>query len=71
MVGMPDERWGEVPRAFVTLVEGAAEISEADLVGWVRARLAPFKAPKSVIVLEHLPTVGTGKVDKQALRAWP
>jgi fatty-acyl-CoA synthase len=67
VVGVPEERWGEVPRAFVSLVPGAVA-DEAELVGWVRERLAAFKAPRSVVVLDELPRVGTGKVDKQSLR---
>ncbi len=67
VVGVPDDRWGEVPRAFVSLVEGAT-VGEADLIAWVRDRLAAFKAPRSVVILDALPRVGTGKVDKQRLR---
>ena len=37
---------------------------------WVRERLAPFKAPKSVVFLDELPKGGTGKLQKQALREW-
>ncbi len=69
VVGVPDDRWGEVPRAFVSLVPGAGA-EEAELIAWVRERLAAFKAPRSVVVLPELPRVGTGKVDKQALRGW-
>jgi fatty-acyl-CoA synthase len=70
VVGMPDERWGEVPRAFVELHPGA-QAGEAELIDWVRGRLAHFKAPKQVVVVDALPTGGTGKVDKPALRALP
>jgi fatty-acyl-CoA synthase len=69
VVGVPDERWGEVPRAFVALVAGA-EADELELIAWVRDRLAGFKAPRSVVVLDELPKVGTGKVDKPSLRGW-
>jgi fatty-acyl-CoA synthase len=69
VVGVPDDRWGEVPRAFVSLVPGSV-VGEAELVDWVRDRLAAFKSPKSVVILDELPRVGTGKVDKQALREW-
>ena len=69
VVGVPDDRWGEVPRAFVSLVAGE-EASEAELIVWVRDRLAAFKAPKSVVILDELPKGGTGKLQKQALRAW-
>ncbi len=67
VVGRPDERWGEVPVAYVSLRSpGAAD--EAELIGWVRERLAHFKAPKAVVVLDDLPKVGTGKIDKAGLR---
>jgi fatty-acyl-CoA synthase len=69
VVGVADERWGEVPRAFVSLVPGATA-DEAELIKWVRGRLAAFKAPRSVGILAELPKVGTGKIDKRALRGW-
>ena len=69
VVGIPDDRWGEVPRGFVSLVPGTVT-DEAQLIAFVRERLAAFKTPRSVVVLPELPKVGTGKIDKQALRAW-
>jgi fatty-acyl-CoA synthase len=69
VVGMPDERWGEVPCAFVTLKPGTeSPPSEPDIIDWVRQRLAHFKAPKSVIFLDALPLGGTGKIQKTQLR---
>jgi fatty-acyl-CoA synthase len=70
VIGMPDERWGEVPAAFVTLKEGASATQE-EIVEHVRARLARFKAPKSVTFGE-LPKTSTGKIQKFVLRnrAW-
>jgi fatty-acyl-CoA synthase len=70
VVGMPDPRWGEVPRAFVSLVDGA-DADEAALIAWVRDRLAPYKAPKAIVILAELPKGGTGKLQKQVLRDWP
>lgn len=70
VVGRPDERWGEVPVAFVALHPGAAA-TETELIDFVRDRLAHFKAPKAVTVLDALPRVGTGKVDKVSLRTAP
>jgi fatty-acyl-CoA synthase len=67
VVGVPDERWGEVPRAYVSLVDGDA-VTETELIAWVRSLLAGFKVPKSVVILDELPTGGTGKIQKQALR---
>jgi acyl-CoA synthetase (AMP-forming)/AMP-acid ligase II len=67
VVGMPDEKWGEVPAAFVAFHPGTSA-TEAELVEWVRARLAHFKAPKRVVILDALPIGGTGKVSKLELR---
>jgi hypothetical protein len=69
VIGVPDDRWGEVPRAFVSLKPDASSPpSERDIIDWVRARLAHFKAPKSVVFLEALPQGGTGKIQKTQLR---
>ncbi len=70
VIAVPDERWGEVPAAFVTLQEGATA-TEAEIIEHVRGRLARFKAPKSVTFGE-LPKTSTGKVQKFVLRdeAW-
>jgi fatty-acyl-CoA synthase len=67
VVGRADERWGEVPIAFVSLMDGL-EVDEAALVAWVRDRLAGFKVPKQIVILPELPKGGTGKIQKQALR---
>jgi fatty-acyl-CoA synthase len=66
VVAAPDEKWGEVPVAFVTLKEGATA-SDAELIEHVRTRLARFKAPKRV-VFGPLPKTATGKVQKRELR---
>lgn len=70
VVGRPDDRWGEVPVAFVSLHDDAADAPgvEAHLIDHVRGRLAHFKAPRAVHVLDELPKGGTGKIDKVALR---
>jgi fatty-acyl-CoA synthase len=68
VVGMADARWGEVPCAFVTVHAGTT-VTEAELIAWVQERLARFKTPKRVVVLDALPVGGTGKVSKPALRA--
>lgn len=68
VVGVPDDRWGEVPRAFVSLRAGSDAVTEADIIAWVRDRLAHFKAPKAVVFLPELPKGGTGKIQKGALR---
>jgi fatty-acyl-CoA synthase len=71
VVGVPDERWGEVPRAFVSLVPGGDGVTEAELQAWVRERLAGFKVPKRIDVVPELPKGGTGKIQKQELRSRP
>jgi len=66
VVARPDEKWGEVPCAFVQLKEGAAA-SESDYIEWCRQNLARFKVPKKV-VFGPLPTTATGKIQKFVLR---
>jgi fatty-acyl-CoA synthase len=66
LIGVPDDKWGQVPVAYVTLREGASA-SEADLIEFVRSRLAGFKSPRS-IVFASLPKTSTGKVRKNELR---
>ncbi len=66
VVAAPDEKWGEVPWAFVELKPGAAA-SEAELIAHVRERIAGFKAPKR-IVFEEVPKTSTGKLQKVPLR---
>ena len=68
VVGIPDERWGEVCVAFVVLRPGEDADEEA-LLGWCGERLARFKVPKSVRFLEALPRSGMDKVLKEELRA--
>lgn len=67
VVAKPDEKWGEVPCAFVELKEGATA-DEAELIAFARTRLAGFKTPKRVVFCE-LPKTSTGKVQKFELRA--
>ncbi|MBJ3762615.1 AMP-binding protein [Maribius pontilimi] len=66
VVAKPDDKWGEVPCAFVELKKGATG-DEADLIGYVRERLAGFKTPKKV-VFQELPKTSTGKIQKYELR---
>ncbi|MEI4471101.1 AMP-binding protein [Frigidibacter sp. MR17.24] len=67
VVAKPDERWGEVPCAFVELKPGATA-TEDELIAFARARLAGFKTPKRVVFCE-LPKTSTGKIQKFELRA--
>jgi len=67
VIAHPDEKWGEVPVAYVGLKPGAAA-SESEIIEHVRERLAHYKAPKKVVFGE-LPKTSTGKVQKYVLRA--
>jgi fatty-acyl-CoA synthase len=66
VVAMPDDRWGEVPKAFVALRPGAVA-TPAELIAFCRERLAHFKCPKAIEVTE-LPKTSTGKIQKFKLR---
>jgi acyl-CoA synthetase (AMP-forming)/AMP-acid ligase II len=68
VVGVPDEQWGEVVKAFVALRPGSSAEPE-ELVAFCRGQLAGFKTPRSVEVVEALPRNPTGKILKRDLRA--
>ncbi|HMD35827.1 MAG TPA: long-chain-fatty-acid--CoA ligase [Vicinamibacterales bacterium] len=67
VVGMPDQRWGEAPHAFVVLKPGATAASE-ELRAFTRERLAHFKCPHTVTFVAELPKTATGKIQKFVLR---
>jgi acyl-CoA synthetase (AMP-forming)/AMP-acid ligase II len=67
VVGRPDERWGEVPVAFVVLRAGDAASAE-ELIAHCASQLAKYKVPKDVTFLEALPRNPSGKVLKRDLR---
>ena len=67
VVGLADDRWGEAPHAFVILKPGMTA-TEDELRQFTRDRLAHFKAPHSVTVVEELPKTATGKIQKYVLR---
>ena len=67
IVGLPHERWGEAPHAFVVLSRGAT-VSADELREFARAHLAHFKAPHGVTFVEELPKTATGKIQKYVLR---
>jgi acyl-CoA synthetase (AMP-forming)/AMP-acid ligase II len=68
VVGRSDDRWGEVPVAFVVLRPGATATA-GELVERCRAHLARYKVPKEVTFVDALPRNPSGKVLKRELRA--
>jgi fatty-acyl-CoA synthase len=79
IVGLPDEKWGEVPHAFVVLAEDAVPAEDeglagdrgptaAEIIAFARDRLAHFKAPHGVTFVAELPKTATGKIQKYVLR---
>lgn len=66
VVGVPDEKWGEIPRAYVVIKEGY-ELTEAEVIQYSKERLASYKAIKEVIFVDQLPRNAVGKVLKHHL----
>jgi acyl-CoA synthetase (AMP-forming)/AMP-acid ligase II len=67
VIGVPDERMGEVGMAFVVPAQGA-EVGPESVTAWCRAHIANFKVPRHVVVVDALPTNAVGKVTKFILR---
>ncbi len=67
VIGVPDSKWGEVGHAFVVLADGA-DVREADLVGFLRTRVAGYKVPKRIELCDALPVSAAGKILKTELR---
>jgi HIP---CoA ligase len=67
VIGVPDHRMGEVGKAFVVPRAGAT-VDDADIIDWCRERMANYKVPRSVEVVDALPLNATGKVLKFVLR---
>ena len=67
IIGMPDERLGEVPEAYVILRPDET-LSEEEIIAWSRDNMANFKVPRSVKIVSSLPTNASGKVQKFILR---
>lgn len=67
-LGLPHERLGQIPAVAVTLAPSAAPPSEADLIAWCRARLAPYKVPLVVKAVDELPLNASMKISRPLLR---
>ncbi len=67
VIAKSDEKWGEVPMAFVVLKKGT-ELSPQAIIDFARSQLAHFKAPKEARIIDDFPRGGTGKILKSVLR---
>jgi fatty-acyl-CoA synthase len=67
VIGVPDQKWGERPKAFVVLKDDAL-VTENELIDHARVKIARYKAPRNVDFLLELPKTSTGKIRKFALR---
>jgi len=67
IVGLPHEKWGETPHAFVLLRDGG-HATEEEIIAFAREHLAHFKAPSGVTFVDELPKTATGKIQKYVLR---
>ncbi len=65
--GIPDKEWGEKVKAVIVKRDQSA-VTEADIIAFVRTKLAAYKAPRSVDFIEALPKTGSGKIYKKGLR---
>lgn len=67
VVGVPDNKWGERPKAFVVLRAGTSA-TQQELIAHVRTKIAGYKAPREVDIIMELPKTSTGKIQKFILR---
>jgi acyl-CoA synthetase (AMP-forming)/AMP-acid ligase II len=74
VVAVPDERWGETPKAFVTVKEGVREqpLDGGSVISWAKGQsnISRFMVPREVEIVEELPKTSTGKIKKNELREW-
>ena len=68
VIGIPDEKWGETVKAVVVAKPGTT-VEESDIIAWARERIAPFKCPRSIDVIDALPRNASGKILRKDLRA--
>jgi acyl-CoA synthetase (AMP-forming)/AMP-acid ligase II len=68
VIGIPDDHWGETVKAIVVLRPGH-QATEQEIIGFARERLAHYKCPHTVEVIDALPRSPSGKVLKRTLRA--
>ena len=70
LVAKPDEKWGEVPCAFIVRQanDAAGQLTEKDVITWARSKMAHFQVPKQVVFLDELPKTPSGLTSKAVLR---
>lgn len=68
VIGIPDAKWGETVKA-VCVAKPGMTVEESDIIAWARDRIAAFKAPRSVDVIDALPRNASGKILRKDLRA--
>lgn len=71
VIGVTHARWGEIPKAFVTIRAGS-QLTGEDVVNWAKgvSGISKFMVPREVEVVVELPKTGTGKIKKNVLREW-
>ena len=72
-VALPDEKWGECPKAFITLQSGKeGSVRGREVIDWAKNKsgISRFMVPKEVEILQELPKTSTGKLRKNILREW-
>ncbi|MGK3957597.1 o-succinylbenzoate--CoA ligase [Arthrobacter sp. R4] len=67
VIGVPDQKWGEVPKAIIMVREGYS-VTEEDIRAHLEGRIARYKIPKSVVTVDELPRTASGKIRKADLR---
>ena len=69
VVGVADEKWGETPKAYITVVPGS-KVTPADVISWARnqSKISKFMMPREVEIISELPKTSTGKIKKKVLR---
>jgi fatty-acyl-CoA synthase len=68
VIGVPDDRWGEAVKA-VCVPKPGTQIDADDVIAWAREKIAGFKVPKSIDIIEALPRNASGKILRKDLRA--
>jgi long-chain acyl-CoA synthetase len=68
VVGISDAEKGEIPKAFITLRQGANNVSEQEIISFCKERMAAYKTPRLVEIVSELPKNATGKILKRVLK---